>query len=360
MQLIDWSQAYDRQCPELVMKSFIANGVRKSIIPVLMNYFQERKMIVKWKNHQSSVRKLPGGGPQGCPLGQHSYTSISNDNASHIPIEDRFKWIDDLNTLEIINLAAIGLASYNHKLHVAADVGIDQKYLPTSNIKSQVYSDQICKWTQENKMKLNPDKSKVMLFNFTKKYQFAVRLFMDEKLLEIVNQSTVLGLVITADLTWKKNTEMLVRKANSRMLIIRKLIEFPVERKDLVMLYGQFVRSILEFNSNVWFSSISEDESTDLEAVQKTACKLILKSCYTTYDEALMKLNLQTLKERRLQIAKKFANGCQNIPEMKDLFEKPKDCNYDLRARNQCDVKFASRQRLYKSSVPALQRLLNC
>ena len=143
------------------------------------------------------------------------------------------------------------------------------------------------------------------------------------------------------------------------MMIIRKLVAFPIEEKDLVMLYGQFIRSILEFNSNVWFSSISQEESDDLEAVQKTACKLILNNNYTTYDDALRKLKLETLKDRRQKIAEKFAIGCQSIPEMKTLFEEPKECNYDLRTRNVCDVKFASRQRLFKSTVPTLQRMLN-
>ena len=107
---------------------------------------------------------MPGGGPQGCPLGQDSYSSITNDNSTHIPLEDRFKWIDDLTILEIINLAAIGLACYNFKLHVASDIGVDHKVLPTSNIKSQDQLNKIYKWTDKKKMKLNPDKSKVMLY----------------------------------------------------------------------------------------------------------------------------------------------------------------------------------------------------
>jgi hypothetical protein len=45
--LVDWNQAFDRQCPTLGIQSFIKNGVRKSIIPVLINYFQDREMIVK-------------------------------------------------------------------------------------------------------------------------------------------------------------------------------------------------------------------------------------------------------------------------------------------------------------------------
>ena len=35
-QLVDWSQAFDRQCPLIGIRSFIKNGVRKAIIPVLV------------------------------------------------------------------------------------------------------------------------------------------------------------------------------------------------------------------------------------------------------------------------------------------------------------------------------------
>ena len=42
--LVDWNNAFPRQCPKLGVESFIQNGVRASLIPVLTNYFQERKM----------------------------------------------------------------------------------------------------------------------------------------------------------------------------------------------------------------------------------------------------------------------------------------------------------------------------
>ena len=49
---IDWKQAYSRQCHSLGVKSFIENGVRPSIIPLLISYFQDRVMRVNlaWKN----------------------------------------------------------------------------------------------------------------------------------------------------------------------------------------------------------------------------------------------------------------------------------------------------------------------
>ena len=68
-QLIDWSKAFDRQDHKLGIDSFIRNGVRPTLIPVLMSYFQERKMVVKWHGTTSTTKDLPGGGPQGCTFG---------------------------------------------------------------------------------------------------------------------------------------------------------------------------------------------------------------------------------------------------------------------------------------------------
>ena len=61
--LVDWKQAFPRQCPKLGVESFLKNGVRPALIPLLINYFQGRKMKVKWHGELSSERELKGGGP---------------------------------------------------------------------------------------------------------------------------------------------------------------------------------------------------------------------------------------------------------------------------------------------------------
>ena len=144
-QLIDWSQAFDRQCPRLGIQSFINNGVRLEIIPVLINYFQDRKMKVKWHSKWSSERDLPGGGPQGSSCGILEYVSQSAGNVDFLEDDLQYKYIDDLTVLEVINLISVGLTSYNFKAHVASDIGINQSYLPTENLQSQVYLDKIQK-----------------------------------------------------------------------------------------------------------------------------------------------------------------------------------------------------------------------
>ena len=184
-QLVDWSKAFDRQDPTMGIKSFIKNGVRPTLIPLLISYFQERRMSVKWHGATSTTRDLPGGGPQGCSLGLIEYKSNSNDNACHVPADMRFKFVDDLSILEKLNLILVGLSEYNFRNHVASDIGVNQKFLSPSNIQSQEYLDGVEEWTDKNLMKLNPKKSNVMVFNFTHDFQFSTRLYMENKLLKM-------------------------------------------------------------------------------------------------------------------------------------------------------------------------------
>ena len=166
-ELIDWNQAFDRQCPKLGMKSFIQNGVRSSLIPVLTNYFQDRQMKVKWHGEYSSIRSMPGGGPQGCYLGQIEYSSQSNDSGQCVSSDNRYTFVDDMSLLEKVNLISCGISSYNFKNHVASDIAIGDSYLPAENVKSQGYLDSIQNWTDAKKMKLNQDKIKLIIFNYT-------------------------------------------------------------------------------------------------------------------------------------------------------------------------------------------------
>ena len=95
---VDWKQAYSRQC--------------HTLIPLLTSYFEDREMRVKWHGVISQPRKLPGGGAMGASLGNWEFLSQTNDNADCVPLDDRFKFVDDLTTLEIINLINIDISSF--------------------------------------------------------------------------------------------------------------------------------------------------------------------------------------------------------------------------------------------------------
>merc|ERR1719468_133159 len=116
--MIDWKKAFPMLDHTLGVKSFVRNGVRPSLIPILASFFERRSMRVAWRGKLSSERPLPGSGPQGSSWGILEYLSQSNNSSDCVPEGDRAKFMDDLTILEIITLANVGLASYNSKNQV--------------------------------------------------------------------------------------------------------------------------------------------------------------------------------------------------------------------------------------------------
>ena len=358
VNMIDWKSAFDRQCHRLGILSFIRNGVRKSLIPILISYCQNREMAVKWNGKMSKKFPLPGGGAQGGQLGQLEYLSQSDNNVDFLDLNEKYKFIDDLSTLEIINLIMSGLTSYNFKQHVASDIGNHGQFLPAENAKSQNHLERIDNWTKKNKMELNTRKTKYMVINFTKKYQFSTRLSLDNKMLEEVKECNLLGLSMNNQLTWYNNTEKITQKANTRMIILHKLYEFNIPMEEMVNIYILFIRSVVEYACVVWHSSISSEESNNIERVQKTALRIILKSDYDNYHSALRLVSLSTLKERRRKLSLSFAKKCLKSDDNKDLFPQVEKL-VNTRQHERFFVTPARTERLAKSTIPYLQRLLN-
>ena len=308
--MVDWKEAFPRQCPKLGIEAFIKCGVRGSLIPVLINYLQERKMKVKWRGLVSSERDLHGGGPQGATFGIWEYLVQSNENAAFVNPEDRYKFVDDLTILEKINLLVIGLASFNCQATLQSNIPTHNQFIPPEHLKTQTYLNKIKEWTKNQKMQLNKKKTKVMLFNFSKKHKFTTSLQIDEETIEVVDQAKLLGVFITNDLKWDKNTEYLVKKANTRMELLRKVAEFTASKEDKKDIYILYIRSILEQSCVVWHSSLTSENSQDLERVQKCATRIIMGNEYKNYEDALEKIGIDSLKERREALCLNFAKKC--------------------------------------------------
>ena len=184
------------------------------MIPTLISLFQGRKITVKWENIFSELLEVKGGGPQGGNSGILEYISSTKGNLDFLPEDESFKFVDDASFLEILSLLSIGLASYNAKNQVPSDVPPEMAFLPPENCQTQTHLDRISKWTDENEMLLNSQKSKYMVINYCSSLQFKTRLFVNNSLIEQVNETRLLGLIIQDDLSWKSNTKSLVKRAN--------------------------------------------------------------------------------------------------------------------------------------------------
>ena len=138
-------------------------------------------------------------------------------------------------------------------------------------------------------MQLNKKKSNVMLFNFNKNFQFTSRHEMENEVLEVINETKLLGVIVNNRLDWDSNTSTLVKRSNARMRLLLKLVDFGVPQDDL-------------------------------ERVQKNALKIILQDQYISYSNALNMTGLDSLFERRTKLSLKFAKSCLKNDQMRNLF----------------------------------------
>ena len=122
-----------------------------------------------------------------------------------------------------------------------------------------------------------------MVFNFTNNFQFATRVSMENSVIETISETKLLGIVINNELDWDSNTGFLVKKANARISLLHKLVDFSVPTDDMKNIYILYIRSHLEQSCQVWHSSLNLENITDLERVQKNACRIILQEEYVSY-----------------------------------------------------------------------------
>ena len=198
------------------------------------------KMKVKWHGKFSRPRKMPGSGAMGSNLGNIEFDSQTNSNANCVPQDNRFKFVDDLTILEVVNLLNIGISSLNIRTEVPNDLPTHGQYVDNKELKSQIYLNEINRWTEKQQMVISSKKTKAMIVNFTDNYQFHTRLQLKNQNIDIVDRMKILGTVFTNKLNWTENCDILIRKVNNRMQLLQTVWSFGSTHQEMVHLWIVF------------------------------------------------------------------------------------------------------------------------
>ena len=152
---------------------------------------------------------------------------------------------------------------------------------PCQLLKSQVFKQliKIEEYAENNDMKMNLQKTKLVVFNPCKTVEFIHEFTLQGQLLEVVEKSKILGLIISSDLSWQANTEYIVQKANKRLWMIRRLKALGANNEDLLKIYRTQVRSVLELAVPAWQVNISQSNKANIERVQKSVCHIFIYKC---------------------------------------------------------------------------------
>jgi hypothetical protein len=318
MGAVDWMGAFDRQDPTKTAIKLINMGLRPSLVPVILEFLEDRKMVVRYNSATSKWYDLVGGSPQGSWNGQNSYIVGSDDNADHVPLEDQYKYCDDLSILELLMIGTL-LTHYDFLNHVASDVGIDQLFLDPQHTSTQSNLDQIATWTSNNLMRLNESKTSYIIFTRARQ-QFATRFTLNGSLLERKSTIKILGMWLQQDGGWEANTKELCKKAYARLSLLTKLKYSGTSIEDLVHIYKMYIRSKLEYNSVVFHSSLTQQQSNTLDRCEAVCLKIILQEMFISHSAACEMLGLEKLSIRREKRCLDYAKKCIKHFQNKRMF----------------------------------------
>ena len=369
MALIDMEKAFNRVSHQLVIEDLAAMHVPGWILLILISYLTERSMYMRYKGATSSRRFLPSSTPQGALLGILLFI-IKFNGALLRPLIPRpsslsLKYIDDLSYLQSIDLRkCLTPDTVDRVRPFTRNERTQQVLLPANNPMQEQLKD-LQNFTATNLMKIKEKKTSIMKFNFSRTNDFPPELTIEgfQNNLQVINQTRLLGVVLSSDLKWSANTDFICTKAIKKMWTLRRMKLLDVEPLLILDVYEKEIRSVLELAVPAWHSGLTLRQSSDIERVQRIALNIILSDITTgkseySYDMALVVLDLEPLSERREKLCMNFAKKSEKSRHS-DMFQKATFEHNTRQAKPTFKEYQSNTQRCYKSPLNYLTRLLN-
>ena len=210
-------------------------------------------------------------------------------------------------------------------------------------------------------MEANPIKCEAMYSMPTKRPLTLPDLQLNGTPLPVVQECKILGVHLNSELNWNTHIKNIIKKANKCIFILIKAKKFRFSLATLVTLYSWYVRTALEYAAPVWHPGLTEQQHAQLERVQKRCVRIIVGRDYTTYEQALQRLQLTTLRDRRDLLTLRLARSMLRSADHRDLL--PPAMNqvhrYNTRGNHRLQHVPCTRARHANSFVPYAVRLLN-
>ena len=267
---LDFSKAFDKVCHERLIRKLEKLGVRGRVQSWIREWLSGRKQRVQINGERSDWADVVSGVPQGSVLGPLLFIIFIND-------------IDKGLSCEIAKFAD--------------DTKIASRVNTVDNIRSlQKSLDRLGGWADKWGMEFNLDKCKVMHIGRNNlQYQYNL----NGGWVKSVDEEKDLGVIVSSDLKASKQCMKAKNRANSLLGMINRGVSYK-SPEVVSKLYLSYVRPHLEYCVQFWSPRYEQDINM-LEGVQRRATKMIPALKSLSYEDRLKKLNMFSLKRRRVR-----------------------------------------------------------
>ena len=337
--MVDFSKAFNRIDHNRIITILSRMGVPGWLLRIVMGFLTDRELIVRYKGKLSGNKLLPGGGPQGTILGLFLFLVLINSagyqtleksiglqitkkkNQRSVIPNIHVKFVDDMTLATALNPRECLVPNPVQQPYPLTYHDRTKHVLPDHRNVMQEELNKMIQYCTENSMRINHEKTKVVLFNTSRKYDFPPKLsVLDDVYLEVVEEFKLLGVIFQSNLRWQANTDFICKKAYSRLWMLRRLKTLGANIEEILDVYFTQVRCVLEMAVVVWEPGLNQAQHKQIERVQKCAFYVIMGEQYSNYDNALKALKSETLSERRSKLCLNFAKKSETNHKFKNWF----------------------------------------
>ena len=367
LDALDLSKAFNRGSHALVLEDLHAMHVPNWLLAVVASYLMRRSMVIKYRGVTSSPRDLPGGFGQGTSLGGFLFLIKFNGACLRPPVPRpvsgnramQVKFVDDVSQVASVNMKVSLIHDTEARPRPLKYHERTTMILPTEENLLQHQVNQFQAFLAQNKLLANARKCKTMKFNFSKKHDFPLEVYMGQEVLEEVTEMKILGVIISSDLKWQSNTDYIVKKAMSTIWLIRRMKQMGVSESLLADFWAKEGRSRLELAVPLWHSGLSVRQTAAIERCQRVAVAAATGAGWQEYDATLARLGLTRLAVRREKLCRTFATRTVARSRHGDMFPRREHGHFTRRGGNAFQEDACRTRRRHNSAHPYLARLLN-
>lgn len=265
---IDLSKAFDTLNYSILLYKLQHYGLDRRSLTLLESYLTNREQFVNYNGSSSTNLKIKTGVPQGSILGPLLFIIYINDISNSTQCLKTLSYADDTTLTGSVN--SITLKYPN----VAISDAI--------NIELQKISD----WLLVNKLSLNVNKSKFMIFHSAQKFvdfsQFNLSIM--NQALERVENFTFLGLTLDTRMNWKAHIQRISSKISKIAGILSRL-KHSLPINVLLTIYNSLLLPHINYGILTWGFS----NTTRILKLQKRAVRFICNENYNAHTDPLFK-----------------------------------------------------------------------